>query len=191
MIKEIDFNKNKKQILEKLKIAKNENLVDKGIIPIIDIINSNKNYYTSSSCYGRIVILELPYLGDKKNAVFLGKWHREIKPEDVFLALEKSSNKGQLWFLAQSPIIHVYSINIKSADQLVKIAANSGFKHSSFKTSKKNIIVEIVSTERIDAPIGFNGELYCDKNYIFLLTDIANKIIKKSYLKLEKFKNSL
>ena len=59
------------------------------------------------------------------------------------------------------------------------------------KTSKKNIIVEIVSTERIDAPIGFNGELYCDENYRFLLTDIANKVIKRSYLKLEKLKNSL
>ncbi len=165
MKKDIDFYKNKKQILEKLKNAKKENLVDKGIIPLIDIINSNNNYYTSSSCYGRIVVLELPDLGDKKNAVFLGKWHKEIKPEDVFLALDKSSNKGQLWFLAQSPIIHVHSININSADQLVKIAVNCGFKHSSFKTSKKNIIVEIVSTERIDAPIGLNGELYCDKNY--------------------------
>ena len=116
MIKEKDFIKNKIQILEKLKIAKKENLVDKGIIPIIDSINSNNNYYTTSSCFGRIVLLELPDLGDKKNAVFLGKWHRKIKPEDVFLALKKSSGKGQLWFLAQSPIIHVHSINIKSAD---------------------------------------------------------------------------
>jgi tRNA wybutosine-synthesizing protein 3 len=191
MIKEKDFIKNKIQILEKLKIAKKENLVDKGIIPIIDRINSNNNYYTTSSCFGRIVLLELPDLGDKKNAVFLGKWHRKIKPEDVFLALEKSSGKGQLWFLAQSPIIHIHSINIKSADKLVKLAINCGFKHSSFKTTEKNIIVEIVSTERIDAPVGLNGKLYCDKNYIFLLTDIANKVIKKSFLKLEKLKDTL
>ncbi len=130
MIKEKDFTKNKKQTLEKLEIAKKEKLVDKGIIPIIDIINSNENYYTSSSCYGRIVLLELPDLGDKKNAKFLGKWHRKIKPEDVFLALEKSSGKGQLWFLAQSPIIHVYAKNIESADKLVKIAVTCGFKNT-------------------------------------------------------------
>lgn len=191
MIKEKDFTKNKKQILEKLEIAKKEKLVDEGIIPIIDIINSNENYYTSSSCYGRIVLLELPDLGDKKNAEFLGKWHRKIKPEDVFLALEKSSGKGQLWFLAQSPIIHVYAKNIESADKLVKIAVTCGFKHSSFKTSEKNIIVEIASTERIDAPVGLNGKLYCDKKYIFLLADIANKVFKKSFLKLEKLKNTL
>ncbi|MCJ7571403.1 MAG: hypothetical protein MUO82_05960 [Candidatus Thermoplasmatota archaeon] len=191
MIKEKDFTKNKKKTLEKLEVAKKEKLVDEGIIPIIDIINSNQNYYTSSSCYGRIVLLELPDLGDKKNAEFLGKWHREIKPEDVFLALEKSSGKGQLWFLAQSPIIHVYAKNIESADKLVKIAVTCGFKHSSFKTSEKNIIVEIASTERIDAPVGLNGELYCDKKYIFLLADIANKVFKKSFLKLEKLKNTL
>ena len=191
MIKEKDFTKNKKQTLEKLEVAKKEKLVDEGIIPIIDIINSNENYYTSSSCYGRIVLLELPDLGDKKNAEFLGKWHRKIKPEDVFLALEKSSGKGQIWFLAQSPIIHVYAKNIESADKLVKIAVTCGFKHSSFKTNKKNIIVEIASTERIDVPVGLNGKLYCDKKYIFLLVDIANKVFKKSLLKLEKLKNTL
>jgi len=191
MIKEKDFTKNKKQTLEKLEVAKKEKLVDEGIIPIIDIINLNENYYTSSSCYGRIVLLELPDLGDKKNAEFLGKWHRKIMPEDVFLALEKSSGKGQLWFLAQSPIIHVYAKNIESADKLVKIAVTCGFKHSSFKTNKKNIIVEIASTERIDVPVGLNGKLYCDKKYIFLLVDIANKVFKKSLLKLEKLKNTL
>ena len=191
MIKEKDFTKNKKQTLEKLEVAKKEKLVDEGIIPIIDIINLNENYYTSSSCYGRIVLLEIPDLGDKKNAEFLGKWHRKIKPKDVFLALEKSSGIGQLWFLAQSPIIHVYAKNIESADKLVKIAVTCGFKHSSFKTNKKNIIVEIASTERIDAPVGLNGKLYCDKKYIFLLVDIANKVFKKSLLKLEKLKNTL
>jgi len=191
MIKEKDFTKNKKQTLEKLEIAKKEKLVDEGIIPIIDILNSNENYYTSSSCYGRIVLLELPDLGDKKNAEFLGKWHRKIKTEDVFLALEKSSGKGQLWFLAQSPIIHIYAKNIESADKLVKIAVTCGFKNTGFKTSEKNIIIEIASTERIDAPIGLNGKLYCDKKYIFLLVDIANKVFKKSLLKLEKLKNTL
>ena len=191
MIKEKDFTKNKKKTLEKLEVAKKEKLVDEGIIPIIDILNSNENYYTSSSCYGRIVLLELPDLGDKKNAEFLGKWHRKIKTEDVFLALEKSSGKGQLWFLAQSPIIHIYAKNIESADKLVKIAVTCGFKNTAFKTNEKNIIIEIASTERIDAPIGLNGKLYCDKKYIFLLVDIANKVFKKSLLKLEKLKNTL
>jgi len=191
MINEKDFIKNKKQTLEKLEVAKKEKLVDEGIIPIIDIINSNESYYTSSSCYGRIVLLELPDLGDKKNAEFLGKWHRKIKPEEIFLALEKSSGKGQLWFLAQSPIIHVYTKNLESADKLVKKATICGFKNTSFKTSGKNIIVEIASTERIDAPVGLNGKLYCNKEYVFLLSDIANKVFEKSFLKLEKLKNTL
>jgi tRNA wybutosine-synthesizing protein 3 len=191
MIKERDFIQNKKLTMQKLENAKKEKLVDEGIIPIIDIINSNENYYTSSSCYGRIVLLELPDLGDKKNAEFLGKWHRKINAKEVFLSLEKSSGEGQLWFLAQSPIIHVYAKDIDCADKLVKTTVNCGFKHSGFKTSEKNIIVEITSTERIDAPVGINGKLYCDKEYVFLLVDIANKVFEKSLLKLEKLKNAL
>jgi len=76
---ESDFLENKKNALQKLDKAKIENKVDIGILPILDIINSLNEYYTTSSCFGRIVLLELPVIGDKKNAKFIGKWHRTIK----------------------------------------------------------------------------------------------------------------
>jgi len=75
---ESDFLGNKKNALQKLKIARSENKVDIDILPVIDILNSSNEYYTTSSCFGRIVLLELPVIGDKKNAKFIGKWHRTI-----------------------------------------------------------------------------------------------------------------
>ena len=108
MINERDFLKNKKQTLEKLEHAKKKGLVDKDIISIIDLINSYDDYYTSSSCYGRIVLLEIPKIGDKKNAKWLGKWHRKIKTEEILNAFKKA-DKGLIWILAQSAIIHVFA----------------------------------------------------------------------------------
>ena len=190
MIKERDFLKNKKQALEKLEHAKKEGLVDKGIISIIDLINSYDDYYTSSSCYGRIVLLEIPEIGDKKNAKWLGKWHRKIKTEEILNAFKKA-DRGLIWILAQSPIIHVFSKNLESADKLVKIAIGCGFKNSGFKSAGKNIVIEVTSTERLDSPVGKDSELFCDNKYLSLLVYIANNVINKSSAKLEKFEKKL
>ena len=89
------FLKHKKIALAKLQSAKEENLVDRGVLNILSLINQLDDYYTSSSCAGRVLLLELPSLGDKKNAVFLGKWHRKIESVEVLNSLEKAS-KGFL-----------------------------------------------------------------------------------------------
>jgi tRNA wybutosine-synthesizing protein 3 len=190
MITDKDFLKNKKQTLLKLEQAKKEGLVDKDIIPILDLINSSDDYYTSSSCYGRIVLLEIPEIGDKKNAKWLGKWHRKIDVNE-FINASKKASKGMLWLLAQSPIIHVFSKNLESADKLVKTAISCGFKNSGFKSVEKNIVVEVISTERLDSPVGLDGKLFCDDKHLSLLVDIANDIFNKSTDKTLKLKKKL
>jgi len=185
-----EFNFNKNETLKKLSDAKKEDKVDKDIIPLLDLININDNYYTSSSCFGRIVIIELPKIGDKKNARFLGKWHREITTEDFEKALT-NSKKGEIWFLAQSPILHVISKDLDSGDKLIKKAVQCGFKNSGFRSVKKNIVIEIASTERIDMPIGLDKNLYFKKQYIPILVRYANEVMKKSIFKITKFEDSL
>jgi len=189
-MKERDFLENKKIALKKLEKAKNEKQVDEGIIRILDIINKTDNYYTSSSCFGRIVLLEIPRIGDKKNAKFLGKWHRKIKTEEILKALNKAE-KGQLWLLAQSSIIHLSAKTIEAADKILKIAYSCGFKHSGFKTIENNIVVEICSTERLDAPVGMDKKIFCNNNHLDLLVNISNEIIDKSNKKLNKFEEKL
>jgi tRNA(Phe) wybutosine-synthesizing methylase Tyw3 len=49
---EKEFIDGKKNALDKLEKAKVEDLVDLGIISILDLINSYEDYYTSSSCFG-------------------------------------------------------------------------------------------------------------------------------------------
>ena len=190
MIKERDFNQNKKNTMQKLSKAIKEDKVDKGIIPLLDKINSYDEYYTSSSCYGRTVVLELPNIGDKKNAKFLGKWHRKINKKEVKDSLKKLK-EGQIWFLSQAPIIHVFSKDLESGDKLVKRAVSCGFKNSGFRSISKNIVIEIVSTERLDCPIGKDGKFFGDDEYISLLVKIANEIIEKSTSKLKKLEKAL
>ena len=74
---------------------------------------------------------------------------------------------------------------------MVKIANACGFKNSAFKSVGKNIVIEICSTERLDAPIGKDGVLFCNKEYLELLIEIANEVIRKSDLKLNRLKSEL
>lgn len=187
---ESDFLGNKKNALQKLDKAKIENKADIDILPILDIINSSDDYFTSSSCYGRIVLLELPVIGDKKNAKFIGKWHRTINSDEVISALDKAAT-GQLWLLAQSSIIHIGAKTNEAADKILKIAYSCGFKHSGFKSIEKRYIVEVCSTERLDAPVGKDGRLFCDEEYLNLLVNISNEIMKKSNAKLKRFEKEL
>jgi len=185
-----EFLEAKRNALISLEKACNENQVDEGILPIIKIINEFEDYYTSSSCAGRIVLLEIPDIGDKKNAKFLGKWHKSIRPDEINISAKKA-RKGQLWLLAQSPIIHVTSINNEAADRMIKTAISCGFKNSGVKSIGKKIVVEVCSTERLDAPIGRNGLLFCNEKYLQLLVKIANDVIEKSNNKLLRFKIKL
>ena len=180
----------KERALNLLWKDKSENKVDKGIERILDIINKSDDYYTSSSCAGRIVLIELPEIGDKRGAKFLGKWHRRIDQSEVELAAKKAKT-GLLWLLAQSPILHVAAETNSSADRLLKTATSCGFKHSGLKSIIGKTIVEVCSTERLDAPIGKNGSLFCDEEYLCLLVDISNEVIDRANHKLQRFEREL
>jgi len=185
-----DFLNRKEKAINSLEKAKNESKADEKILPILNILNNSEEYFTSSSCSGRIVLLEIPEIGDKKNAKFLGIWHRCIEFDEIITA-SKKAKKGQIWLLAQSPIIHIVSANLQAADKIIKIANASGFKNSGIKSINKKIMCEICSTERLDAPVGRNRNLFCDKEYLQLLVNISNDIIDRSTKKLLRLEQKL
>jgi len=99
------FLRMRERALRALEKAIQEEKVDEDIIDILDILNKNKNIFTTSSCSGRAVIIEVPYPGAKPGARFLGKWHKRVEKEDVYRSLE-SARDGFLMFMVHPPIIH-------------------------------------------------------------------------------------
>jgi tRNA wybutosine-synthesizing protein 3 len=154
-----------------------EGEVDEEILPIIEKINSNPNYFTTSSCAGRIALIELPEIGDKEGAEFLGKWHREVEVEEVKAAYSKAKDATTIFFLAQSPIIHVRCKNLESAVALRNTAVESGLKYSTLKSLTLNSNLE---PQKIVVEI-----------YISFLVENANLALKRARQKLEKFQQNL
>ncbi len=184
------FQIQRENTIKNLKAEIKNGRVDAKIIPLLEEINSIPYYYTTSSCAGRIVVLELPQLGDKKNAVFLGRWHRMVYRREVEETFRKSS-RGYIWFLAQSPIFHVAAYTMEDADRLLKAGYAAGFKHSGLKNIGDKIIVELTSTERLDAPIGRDGLILCSEEYLELLVENANLVIKRGEEKLMRLKREV
>lgn len=182
-----DFDKDKKEYLSALykpDFSKKGN-VDREIAYLLDKINSLPNYYTTSSCAGRIVLIKIPKRVNRKDeAEWLFTSHKKVKFED--LPLNKFP-KETVWFRQESAILHICARSIDTAQELVNNAKFVGFKRTGIMATKKRIMVEMTSTEHMDVPIAMNGKLIVDKDYIKLLVVEANRKLMRSRAKAKKF----
>ncbi|NJE86021.1 hypothetical protein E3E23_09330 [Thermococcus sp. CX2] len=186
-----NFELQREKAMAGLREALEEGKVDEDIIPLLEKINSLENYFTTSSCSGRISVMEMPEFGDKVNAVWLGKWHREVELGEVLEAIKKHSS-GQLWFMVRSPILHVSARTLEDAVKLLNLAISLGFKYSNIKSvSHKKLVVEIRSTERMDVPLGEDGELWVDEDYIARIVGIANDQLRRFKGKLKRLEEEI
>jgi tRNA wybutosine-synthesizing protein 3 len=173
------FEMKKKACLEKLykpdRSRKGE--VDKALIPLINYLNTLCDYYTTSSCSGRIQILTE---SDKKPDV---KWlyvsHEKVDLKDIEKVLCELNLKeypnDRIWLRQENLILHVVCKNIGAANNILKIARDIGLRRSGIIADSNQIVVEICSTEKMDVPVAEKGKMLVDKKYISIITDIANK----------------
>jgi len=164
--------------------------VDEKAMPVIEKINSLADFFTTSSCSGRIALMEIPSFGRKKEAKHLGKWHRKVKIEEIKESLMKAG-KGEIWFFVQSPIFHVSTVSMENAKKLLNIAIQSGFKNSSIKTLNGRIVVEILGTERIDVPVGKEGKVFVNSEYMEILINIGNSMMGRIERNLKRLERNL
>ena len=164
--------------------------VDVDMLPLLGQINSLENYYTTSSCTGRISLFIDP--GIKKDSGWVDKWHRTVSGEEVKEAMKKIPSAGLVWFIQEPTILHVVCRTVEDAAMMIDIARDSGYKKAGILSFREErIIAEVCSTERIDAPVADNGRVLVSGDYIEYLVDLSNEKFKKSMVKLERFKRNL
>lgn len=176
------FESDKKTIMGKIDKSR-EGQIDKGIRNLVNKLNQSGNYYTTSSCSGRIVILARA--NKKQETDWLLKSHDKLNYNQVKKAL-KQLPKSPVWFRFEPLILHVASRSIEDAQILVNKAREIGFKRTGIQSIKRNI-VEIASTEFIDTIIADKGKLLVDDSYLKILIKEANKKLDANKMKISKF----
>ena len=171
--------KAKREALVSLFTAMKEGKVDKDIIDLLLLINSIRGIYTTSSCSGRIGIIEEPALGAKPLSRWLIKVHREMTFEEAKKALEKAK-EGLIFLKNQPPIFHVVAEDLEKAKKLHELGLASGFKYTTFKVISNRYLVEINATEYLTAPLGRNGKVLVSDDYLRFALEIGNSMLRRS-----------
>jgi len=193
---------------------------DERIRGLCEKINSFDEYYTTSSCSGRVVIM---IDQDKKEeGLFLNVYHdliryKELKEDLVKIArashsrLKESVNSknfednnisaknpsvsriqsNSIKFKQEPCILHVACKNLKDAEKLLGKARAVGWKRSGIISLGKNIILELISTEKLEFPIINNGKILVDDEFLKVVIKKSNENLKKSWEKIEGLKKSL
>jgi len=177
------FQRDKEKTMKKLREALEKDLVDRDILYLLNRINEMEDYYTTSSCIGRCGIMEFPKgKNPKVHSRWLGKWHHYGDERELFEALERRSEDFEMIvFVMNPPILHVASKDIPSAKRILDLAIHSGLKASSIKSiTDRRVMVEIVGTYKVDAPIGVDGRILVDEDYLKVLLKVGNTKLKKS-----------
>jgi len=198
------FTNEKNTFLAKLDKSK-KGSIDERAIPLITTINKKDNYYTTSSCSGRVYLWS--GTGKKNETQWIKVSHDPIKVDFLkldnihshdpikvdFLKLDniQSSQESEqiIWLRLEAFIMHIACKDINAANQLLE-QVHPIFKKSCILTASNKIIVEIRGSEFIEMPI------YKDNFLIFSgdlnwLTDLINQKLQKIWLGIDKFEKMM
>ncbi|NQU98218.1 hypothetical protein HQ533_02020 [Candidatus Woesearchaeota archaeon] len=185
----MSFEKDKERTLNKMTSndKSNKGFVDKPVKKLIDKINKSKNYYSTSSCSGRIILIQIPESGSKKEAEFIYRTHDKAKLKDVLAALKDV--KGNIWLRQEPVILHVCAKTLEDASKLLRAARLIGYKRCGLFEIEKRFLMELMSTEKIDAIIAKEGKLLVSEDYLKVLIDAANKKLERTWGKIKKLES--
>jgi tRNA wybutosine-synthesizing protein 3 len=163
---------------------------DKKIKELCEKINKLDNFYTTSSCSGRVILM---IQQDKKeNGLFLKIWHEKISLKELKKALADISKcNGLVKFKLEPPIIHIACRELKDATWILEEGKSLGFKRSGILTSDRNIVVELNTSERLEFPILKNGQLLVDDKFLKLIIEMSNQKMEKWWEKIKKLEKAI
>ena len=150
--------------------------VDPLALPLITAFNLHPDYYTTSSCSGRI---SLSAAATKKGDMELNvKWHRPVTYAEVLEAYLEYGGR-RLVFLKQEPFIfHIACADLRAARRLLEFLTRHGIKRRGIFKLKPPIMVEFMGTEKIEMPLQFES--------IELAVEAANARLRRNFRRLER-----
>ncbi len=176
------------RLLSRLRADLADGLVDPDMIDLLVSMNSCSKYVTSSSCSGRIAVIAAEEPGDKLRGGVVARWHRRVGLDELLHALRLASTR-HVWVSVQPPMLNVYVCNFETALEAVRVFHRAGFKYASVRpTGSGYPLVQIMSTERIDVPVIYNGRVVV--NLDESLVRLLNEFLALGKAKLDRMKRA-
>ncbi len=158
--------------------------LDPGAERYLAPLNEPPKLYTTSSCTGRIAIVEgrFHWLRDDARIVF--KSHDPITVHDVERVLKRPFS--DLWLKATGPILHLRAYSLECALELLDAARQSGFKHSGLiSAGETGYTVEVMSSIQLNAPLRLGGVDMLARESLDRLVELSNRALEEGRRRLE------
>ncbi|XP_007947817.1 tRNA wybutosine-synthesizing protein 3 homolog [Orycteropus afer afer] len=192
MDRSAEFRKRKAQCLGKADLSR-KGSVDDGVVELVQLLNSQDQFFTTSSCAGRILLLDGGINGfavQKQNCCWLLVTHKPCIKEDVIVALKKASGDAVLKF--EPFVLHVQCQQLQDAQFLHSAAIECGFRNSGITVGKRGkTMLAVRSTHSLEVPLSHKGKLMVTEEYIDFLLNIANHKMEENSKRIERFYNCL
>ncbi|MBN2067276.1 MAG: hypothetical protein JW744_02310 [Candidatus Diapherotrites archaeon] len=175
-----------KETLEK---AISKKLADERMVSLSKFVAGTKDFFTSSSCAGRIIIMQLPKGESKREASFHRRWHRPASFEEVKEALEEKT-VGELWLKMEPFILHIGCETLENAKRILAVMKRAGVKRGGIIVAKEGkFLVEFQGTQGMSLPLKENGKILASDSYIKWAVEKANHKLGKNYEMLERLES--
>lgn len=168
-----------------------EKKADSAIIPLCRFLNGLPEFFTASSCSGRITVLELDEQENKRESAFFYKKHGKISAETVWKRVhEKSMNN--LWFKQEPFILHLGTNSLENANRLLECCREAGIKRAGIMVAKPGkFVLEIIGTQGMAIPIKQKNKVLVEKKFFAFLSKQANKKLEANFVRLKRFETVL
>ena len=142
---------------------------DKPILEMLNWFNEQADFYTLSSCSGRIVVFER-----HQDVVKGGQWivseHATVTSDATWKALTTSNHTGQVSFIVEPLLLHIACSTLERARHLLSLAIRSGYKESGLGAGSTRHIVAIRTTAmRMEIPIAEDGKVFITEDQMKIL----------------------
>lgn len=162
--------------------------VDAEIVSLLDFVNSLESHYSTSSCSGRIAVIDDS--GSKEDSSLRGVWHEPVQADEVAGALDNPM--GVIWMKYDAPIIHVASKTVDDASGFLAACRQAGFKRGGIQSAKEGrVMLEVFGTGKLEAPLMDSAGLMADGEYVEKLVEIANKYLLDGFATLTRLEDGL
>ena len=88
-------------------------------------------------------------------------------------------------------IIHIACREQEDAIRLMNLARDCGFRRAGIISAENRHVVEIISSEQLNAPIARAGKLIVGDDYLRAITDIANEKMEATFKRIKLFEEKL
>ncbi len=179
------FENDKKQTLSKKDKSKKQSF-DTRIKKLLEIINKKEDYYTTSSCAGRIMLLTVEKLKPDTKWIFVT--HKKLKKKEIEKILHNLP-QNKVYFKQESFIIHVACRSLNHAQKFLD--AVSGVRRKGILSTRGKIVVEVIGSPHFETIIAKDGKLLVTSSYLNHLINEANSRLSENWKKISWLEKNL